>query len=100
MSKPMWEVWVVTMRDELMMANPEGAKEGLGTLGEAEGFALDLSDNADIKYSFVIQRKKVRTFQGKGLLIRQAQEEKDAKDKKKGGFGKAPEEPPPAETVG
>lgn len=99
MNKPMYEVWVVDMEEKLLLATPEGRLEAMTILAEAEAWALDLTDNVNVKYAFVIERRKVRTFEGKGLLIQQAQEAKDAKNEK-GGFRKAPQDPPPSPTAG
>lgn len=95
-NKPVFEVWVADMEDKLLLATKEGQEGDITILADAEAWALDLSDNANVQYSFVIERKKIRTYKGKGLLIKQVQEEKNgdiATDPKK-----EDDAPPPSPT--
>jgi len=72
MSKPAYEVWIRDMDGQMSHATPEGKPGIFDSVQEAEKWALDLSDNDQVMYAYVVQRRVSRTFEGKGLIARRA----------------------------
>lgn len=81
MSKATYDVVAVTMAGEVMSAMPKDQEKPFNSCGEAEAWARDLSDSAEIREVLVRETRIVRKLQGKGLIIEQV---KAAEEEKKG----------------